>query len=169
MSSFSLHCVQIPSQIPTRRLYWICQIVQGTYASVVWMLHWWRHEQILTQIVVFMDVRCIRYVLVSPLMFTYSMLILWYWMRFIQLHLHWYLHIQCYKKCSHFVWLDDEMNHIAKELISALLNNINKENVNVKSYKAKEEELKMLKKQLKINWILVFVMLFAFVGTSLMK
>lgn len=32
------------------------------------------------QIVISMDVRCIRYVLVYPLMFTDSMLMLWYWM-----------------------------------------------------------------------------------------
>lgn len=65
------------------------------------------------------------------------------------------------------------MNPRAKELISALLKNINKDKAMVKLCKAKEEELKrkvkMLKKQLKINWMLVFVMLFAFVGTTLMK
>jgi hypothetical protein len=59
--------------------------------------------------------------------------------------------------------LDEEMNSRAKELISALLKNINEEKATVKSYKAKEEELKMkvkmLKKQLKINWMLLFVML----------
>ncbi|CAL5213892.1 unnamed protein product [Lathyrus oleraceus] len=81
--------------------------------------------------------------------------------------------VQGFKKYSHFVWLDEEMNSRAKELISALLKNINEEKTTVKSYKAKEEELKMkvkmLKKQLKINWMLLFVMLFAFVGTTLMK
>ncbi|CAL5194222.1 unnamed protein product [Lathyrus oleraceus] len=85
--------------------------------------------------------------------------------------------VQGFKKCSHFVWLDEEINPRAKELISALLKNINKEKATIKSYKVKEEELKMkvkmlkkqLKKQLKINWILLFVILFAFVGTTLMK
>ncbi|XP_050888518.1 uncharacterized protein LOC127093618 [Lathyrus oleraceus] len=81
--------------------------------------------------------------------------------------------LQGFKKCNHFVWLDEEMNPRVKELISSLLKNINKEKAKVKSYKVKEEELKMkvkmLKKQLKINWMLLFVMLFAFVGTTLMK
>lgn len=47
------------------------------------------------------------------------------------------------------------MNPREKELISALLNSINKEKATVKSYKGKEEKLKiklkMLKKPLKIN------------------
>ncbi|CAL5205904.1 unnamed protein product [Lathyrus oleraceus] len=81
--------------------------------------------------------------------------------------------VQGFKKYNHFVWLDEEMNPRAKELISALLKNINEEKARVKSYKVKEEELKMkvkmLKKQLKINWMLLFGMLFAFVGTTLMK
>ncbi|CAL5185523.1 unnamed protein product [Lathyrus oleraceus] len=81
--------------------------------------------------------------------------------------------VQGFKKCKHFVLLDEEMNHRAKELISALLKNINEEKATIKSYKAKEEKLKMkvkmLKKQLKINWMLLFVILFAFVGTTLMK
>ncbi|XP_050918717.1 uncharacterized protein LOC127136167 [Lathyrus oleraceus] len=81
--------------------------------------------------------------------------------------------VQGFKKCNHFVWLDEDMNPRAKELISAILNNINEEKATIKSYKEKEEELKMkvnmLKKQLKINWMLLFVMLFAFVGTTLMK
>ncbi|CAL5184601.1 unnamed protein product [Lathyrus oleraceus] len=63
--------------------------------------------------------------------------------------------IQNFKKCSHFIWFDKEMNPRAKELISALLKNINEGKATVKSYKAKKEELKMkvkmLKKQLKIN------------------
>ncbi|CAL5193526.1 unnamed protein product [Lathyrus oleraceus] len=63
--------------------------------------------------------------------------------------------VQGFKKCSHFVWLDEEMNPREKEVISALLKNINEEKATVKSYKVKEEELKMkvkmLKKQLKIN------------------
>ncbi|KAI5393592.1 hypothetical protein KIW84_060643 [Lathyrus oleraceus] len=33
--------------------------------------------------------------------------------------------IQGFKKCNHFVWLDGETNPRAKELISALLKNIN--------------------------------------------
>lgn len=91
----------------------------------------------------------------------------------LQLHIQWCLQVQGFKKCSHFIWLDEEMNPRAKELISALLKNINEKKVTVKSYKAKEEELKMkmkmLKKQLNINWMLLFVMLFTFVGTTLMK
>lgn len=43
------------------------------------------------------------------------------------------------------------MNPREKELISALLKNINEKKVTVKSYKAKEEELKVLNKELKIN------------------
>ncbi|CAL5184195.1 unnamed protein product [Lathyrus oleraceus] len=81
--------------------------------------------------------------------------------------------IQDFKKRSHFVWLDEEMNPREKELISALLNSINKEKATIKSYKGKEEELKiklkMLKKLLKINSMLLFVMLFSFVRTTLMK
>ncbi|KAI5433591.1 hypothetical protein KIW84_020758 [Lathyrus oleraceus] len=45
--------------------------------------------------------------------------------------------IQGYKKCSHFIWLDEEMNPRTKKLIYTLLKNINEENVKVKSYKAK--------------------------------
>ncbi|CAL5188960.1 unnamed protein product [Lathyrus oleraceus] len=79
----------------------------------------------------------------------------------------------CFKKCSHFVWLDEEMNPRAKQLIYAILKNINGEKATIKSYKAKEEELKMkvkmLKKQLKINWMLLLVMLFVFVRTILVK
>lgn len=77
------------------------------------------------------------------------------------------------QKCNHFAWLDEEMSPGAEELMSALLKNLNEEKEMVNTYKAKEEELKakvkILKKQLKINWILLFVMLFAFVGTTLMK
>ncbi|XP_050919329.1 uncharacterized protein LOC127136858 [Lathyrus oleraceus] len=73
--------------------------------------------------------------------------------------------VQGFKKCSHFIWLDEEMNPRVKELIYALLKNISEEKATVKSYKAKEEELKMLK----INCMLLFFMLFAFVGTTLMK
>lgn len=73
----------------------------------------------------------------------------------LQLHLQCCLQVQGFKKCSHFVWLDEEMNPREKELISALLNSINKEKATVKSYKGKEEKLKiklkMLKKPLKIN------------------
>ena len=43
------------------------------------------------------------------------------------------------------------MNPRAKELISALLKNINEEKATVKSYKAKEEELKMKVKMLNIR------------------
>ncbi|CAL5213710.1 unnamed protein product [Lathyrus oleraceus] len=81
--------------------------------------------------------------------------------------------VQGFKKCSHFVWLDEEMNHRIKELIFSLLKNINEEKATVKFYKVKKEELKMkvkmLKKQLKINWMLLFAILFVFVGTTLMK
>ncbi|CAL5189794.1 unnamed protein product [Lathyrus oleraceus] len=81
--------------------------------------------------------------------------------------------IQGFKKCSHFVWLDEEINPMSKELSFALLKKINEEKVTIKSYKAKEEELKMkvkmLKKELKMNLMLLFVMLFAFVRTILMK
>ncbi|CAL5198568.1 unnamed protein product [Lathyrus oleraceus] len=57
--------------------------------------------------------------------------------------------VQGFKKCSHLVWFDEEMNPRAKELISALLMNINEEKATVKSYKEKEEELKMKVKMLK--------------------
>ncbi|CAK8543795.1 unnamed protein product [Lathyrus sativus] len=80
--------------------------------------------------------------------------------------------VQGYKKCTHFAWLDEEMNPRTKELISALLKKLNKEKEMISTHKTKDElkiKVKILKKHLDINWILLFVIFFTFVGTTMMK
>ncbi|XP_058773526.1 uncharacterized protein LOC131647679 [Vicia villosa] len=81
--------------------------------------------------------------------------------------------IQGFKKCSNFVWLDEEMNPRAKEVISSLLQNLNEEKQRVKDSISKEEEtrmkMKLLKKQLKFNMFVTIFVLVAFVATIIMK
>ncbi|XP_058742591.1 uncharacterized protein LOC131615106 [Vicia villosa] len=81
--------------------------------------------------------------------------------------------IQGFKKCSQFVWWDEEMNPRAKEMISTLLQNLNEEKQRVKDSISKEEETKMkmklLKKQLKFNLFVTIFVLVAFVVTIIMK
>ncbi|XP_058784700.1 uncharacterized protein LOC131659541 [Vicia villosa] len=71
--------------------------------------------------------------------------------------------VQGFKKCSNFVWLDEEMNPRAKEVISSLMQKLNEEKQRVKDSVAKEEELemkmKLIKKQLKFNWVMTIVVL----------
>ncbi|CAI8595996.1 unnamed protein product [Vicia faba] len=81
--------------------------------------------------------------------------------------------VQGFKKCSNFVWLDEEMNPRAKEVIGNLLHNLNEEKQRVKESMVKEEEtrmkIKFLKKQLKFNWFITIFVLVAFVATIIMK
>lgn len=85
----------------------------------------------------------------------------------IFLLLHWFLQMQCYKKCSHFVWLDEEMNPKANEVISSSLQNLNDEKQKVKYAMMKDEEMKMkmelLNKHLKLNSMINIVVLIAYV------
>lgn len=66
------------------------------------------------------------------------------------------MQLQGFKKCINFVWLDEEMNPRAKEVISSLLKNLNDEKQRSKDSITKEKEMRMkmklLKKQLKFNW-----------------
>ncbi|XP_058762845.1 ent-kaurenoic acid oxidase 1-like [Vicia villosa] len=81
--------------------------------------------------------------------------------------------IQGFKKCSNFVWLDEEMNPRSKEVISSLLKNLNDEKQRSKDSIAKEEEMrmkmKMLKKQLKFNWSITIIMFVTLVAAIIMK
>ncbi|CAL5202549.1 unnamed protein product [Lathyrus oleraceus] len=81
--------------------------------------------------------------------------------------------IHGYKKCYHFVWLDEEINHRAKKVISTLMQNLTEEKKKVKNAKIRDEEMKMkmkfLKKRLKFNWMMTIIMLFALVASILMK
>ncbi|CAK8535473.1 unnamed protein product [Lathyrus sativus] len=51
--------------------------------------------------------------------------------------------IQGYKKCNHFIWLDEEINHIAKEVISTLMHNLTNVKQKVKDVNFRDEEMKM--------------------------
>lgn len=48
-----------------------------------------------------------------------------------------------YKKCYHFVWLDKEINHRAKKVISTLMQNLTDEKKKVKDANIRDEEMKM--------------------------
>ena len=48
--------------------------------------------------------------------------------------------MQGYKKCNHFVWLDEEMNSRAEEVISSLLQNLNDEKQKMKDAIRKDED-----------------------------
>ncbi|XP_058733936.1 uncharacterized protein LOC131605617 [Vicia villosa] len=81
--------------------------------------------------------------------------------------------LQGFKKCSNFVWLDEEMNTGAKEVISSLIHNLEEEKQRAKNASMKEEEMrtkmKLMKKQLKFNWSITILVLVALVIAIIMK
>ncbi|KAI5441161.1 hypothetical protein KIW84_010573 [Lathyrus oleraceus] len=81
--------------------------------------------------------------------------------------------MQGYQKRSHFVWLDEKMNPRVKEVLLSFLQNLNDEKQKVKDYIRKDEEIKMkmklLKKHLKLNWMITIVVLIAYVISTMMK
>ena len=83
------------------------------------------------------------------------------------------MQIQGFKKCSNFVWLDEEMNSRAKEVISELLCKLDEEKQRAKDAISKEEELRMkmklMKKHVKSNWFITVFVLVALVAALIMK
>lgn len=79
--------------------------------------------------------------------------------------------MQGYKKCSHFIWLDEEMNPKENEVISSLLQNLNDKKQKVKYANIKDEEMKMKMKLLKkhFNWMSIIFVLIALVASTTMK
>ncbi|CAK8575652.1 unnamed protein product [Lathyrus sativus] len=78
-----------------------------------------------------------------------------------------------HKRCNHFVWSDEEMTLISKELISSLNERLGLENIKVEECKHKEDELKMkikfLRIQLKFTIGMIILLLIGLVATSVMN
>ncbi|XP_058771936.1 uncharacterized protein LOC131645470 [Vicia villosa] len=83
------------------------------------------------------------------------------------------IQLQGFKKCNNFIWLDEEMNTRAKEVISSLIHNLEEEKQRAKDASMKEEEIrtkmKLMKKQLKFNWSITILVLVALVIAIIMK
>ncbi|CAK8567697.1 unnamed protein product [Lathyrus sativus] len=57
---------------------------------------------------------------------------------------------QRYKRCSHFVWYDEEMSQRAKEVISPMHQKLNQEKVKLNEAIVREDQLKLKIKYLKV-------------------
>ncbi|XP_058763034.1 uncharacterized protein LOC131636440 [Vicia villosa] len=83
------------------------------------------------------------------------------------------MQLQGFKKCSNFVWLGEEMNPRAKEVISSLMHNLEEEKQRAKDASTTKEKMrtkmKLMKKQLKFNLSITILVLVALVIAIIMK